>query len=229
MHQYRFIYHLLIYQYQLLYKKWNLVEPDAEKIMMAFDIMIFAYKIIGVLTEIIVEMNDTISFQKFAMILETILYLFFGITSSLLFYSNTDQSIITNFQKEYKGNYPIEVTLSILKISYVYQHFNSQYASLSFGKNKSRQNQEIHFKNHLCTLLNGIINLIIIQLTAFCILNLLQFYLQLDVFVLYHLDTIIPYGMTFHYELKPIYQIINIIVVLFRILGGIFGIITCFD
>lgn len=56
--------------------------------MMAFGIMIFAYDINGVLTEIRVEMEDTISFKKcllIAMILETILYLFFGITSSLLF------------------------------------------------------------------------------------------------------------------------------------------------
>ncbi|CAD8167396.1 unnamed protein product [Paramecium pentaurelia] len=104
------------------YEKWNLVEPDAKKIMMPFGIMIFAYDINGVLKEIRVEIEDTISFKKcvlIAMILETILYLFFGITSSLLFQSNTDQSIITNFQEEYKGNYSIKVTLSILMISYV--------------------------------------------------------------------------------------------------------------
>lgn len=61
--------------------------------MMAFGIMIFAYDINGVLTEIRVEMEETISFKKclmIAMILETILYLFFGITSSLLFQSSTD-------------------------------------------------------------------------------------------------------------------------------------------
>ncbi|CAD8165757.1 unnamed protein product [Paramecium octaurelia] len=104
------------------YQKWGLVEPDAKKVMMAFGIMIFAYDINGVLTEIRVEMEDTLSFKKclfMAMFLETILYLFFGITSSLLFKSDTDQSIITNFQEEFKGNYPIEITLSILMISYV--------------------------------------------------------------------------------------------------------------
>ncbi|CAK74453.1 unnamed protein product (macronuclear) [Paramecium tetraurelia] len=101
------------------YQKWSLVEPDAKKIIMAFGIMIFGYDINGVLTEIRVEIEDTLSFKKLffmAMFLETILYLLFGITSSLLFKSETDQSIITNFQEEFKGNYPIDITLSILMI-----------------------------------------------------------------------------------------------------------------
>lgn len=72
----------------LNHKDWGMVEPDTKKVMIAFGLMMFAYDINGVLTEIRVEMYDMRGFKKclfFAMLLETILYLFFGITSSLLF------------------------------------------------------------------------------------------------------------------------------------------------
>lgn len=72
--------------------------------MIAFGIMMFAYDINGVLTEIRVEMEDTTQFKRclfIAMTSETLLYLIFGISSSLLFQSNTEQSIIINFKNYY--------------------------------------------------------------------------------------------------------------------------------
>ena len=56
--------------------------------MIAFGLMMFAYDINGVLTEIRVEMTDMKGFKfclLIAMVSETILYLFFGITSSLVY------------------------------------------------------------------------------------------------------------------------------------------------
>ena len=41
------------------FRNWELVQPDAKKVMIAFGIMMFAYDINGVLTEIRVEMKDT--------------------------------------------------------------------------------------------------------------------------------------------------------------------------
>lgn len=70
------------------HEKWGLVKPDTHKVMIAFGLMMFAYDINGVLTEIRVEMSDMRGFKFclfIAMALETILYLFFGITSSLVY------------------------------------------------------------------------------------------------------------------------------------------------
>lgn len=56
--------------------------------MIAFGIMIFAYDMNGVITEIRSEMEKVNDFPKclfFSMMCETVLYMFFGITCSLLF------------------------------------------------------------------------------------------------------------------------------------------------
>ncbi|CAD8098618.1 unnamed protein product [Paramecium sonneborni] len=209
------------------YQKWGLVEPDIKKVMMAFGIMIFAYDINGVLTEIRVEMEDTRSFKKclfIAMVLETILYLFFGISSSLLFQSNTDQSIITNFQIEFKGNYPIEITLSILMISYVsILIINTLMVNMPVY-------QLVNLNTHKIQKFTLKILYVLSQmLTAFLYPNFAIVLSIVGCICCVSLGYIIPYGMTFHYALKPIYQIFNSIIVLFGIAGGVFGIITCFD
>ncbi|CAD8203978.1 unnamed protein product [Paramecium pentaurelia] len=87
------------------FQKWQLTESNTEKVMI---IMIFAYDMNSFLTEIRIEMEDTTQFQRClfqAMAFETVLIQIFGITNSLLFQSNTKQSIITNFQEEFKHNY----------------------------------------------------------------------------------------------------------------------------
>ncbi|CAD8107059.1 unnamed protein product [Paramecium primaurelia] len=114
-------YSLIILGYISEFQKWQLTESNTEKVMIAFGIIIFAYDMNGVLTEIRIEMEDTTQFQRClfqAMAFESVLFQIFGITSLLLFQSNTKQSIITNFQEEFKHNYSIEITLSILIITY---------------------------------------------------------------------------------------------------------------
>ncbi|CAD8108323.1 unnamed protein product [Paramecium sonneborni] len=206
--------------------KWKLTESNTDKVMIAFGIMIFAYDMNGVLTEIRIEMEDTSHFQKClfeAMTLETILFMFFGITSSLLFQTNTNQSIITNYQEQFKHNYSILITLSILMITYVsILIINTLMVNMPFYLiiNSIFNKKELYQMK--------IIYVLTQMLIAFLYPN---FAIVLSIFgcvCCVTLGYIIPYYMTFRFKVEPLNRIINTAVVLFGIFGGFYGLLGCF-
>ncbi|KAM3146357.1 hypothetical protein pb186bvf_001326 [Paramecium bursaria] len=81
--------------------EWNAITMDPPKMMIAFGIMMFSYDCNGSISEIRQEMKNQSKFESIllaSMLIETILYVAFGIMCALTFGENTEGLILENFQ-----------------------------------------------------------------------------------------------------------------------------------
>ena len=80
--------------------EWNAITMDPPKMMIAFGIMMFSYDCNGSISEIRQEMKNQSKFESIllaSMLIETILYVAFGIMCALTFGENTEGLILENF------------------------------------------------------------------------------------------------------------------------------------